>query len=145
MITVYSQTGCPKCKRVRQWFKDNNFEYKSRSLLSALLDSQHFSKLLEALENMEQIADLSEMDPQIQKNVQTVYEYLRQNPSALYRPLVVSTSQEADRPALEAFKQYLQAEMSHQCPLSCPNLSFCTKVREGDHTVLAFRANKHLD
>ena len=136
MITVYSQPGCPRCRRIRQWFKENNIEYASVSLLSALTDGLSFEAFAASLSPKEMLADLESLDPRIIQDPKALTEWLQNNPSALNRPLIVCGPEDEAKPALESVRQYLKTPSCHSCPASCSNLSFCAQARTNDCAAL---------
>ena len=142
MITVYSQPGCPRCKRIRQWLKENNIEYASASLLAVLADSGRFEAEILMTEEPERLADLTGLDQAAIQNRQTLREWLQNNPSALNRPLIVCDPHEKNSDAVLSVKAHLDNPYSQRCPQSCPVLSFCAGARKNDCVPLLFEDPK---
>ena len=138
MITVYSQPGCARSRRIRQWFKENNIEYKSESLLSMLTDSREFEKTAASLTEPEKLADLEGLDCKTAEDSRALAEWLQSNPSALNRPLIVCDHEDEDSEALLSVKAFLENSNSRRCPASCPMLSFCAMARRNDCVPLLF-------
>lgn len=90
MIVVYTSPGCAGCRKLKQWLKDRNIEYKEKNIFKVLLSPAEIKYLLMRSENgAEDI--ISKRSKVILENniniedmtVEELIRFVQQNPSVL--------------------------------------------------------------
>ena len=104
MIVVYTSPGCASCRKVKQWLKDHNLEYIEKNIFKTVLNEKEIKTLFERTENgtddlvskrskiiQEQKVDIDSM------TMNQLVEFIKQNPSILKRPIIISERSEERR------------------------------------------------
>ncbi len=104
MLKIYTVPGCPAVRRIKQHLKEHGTEYTEINLYRALLDDAETTVLQSVLGS-----GMSR-------------EELRNNPSVIRKPLIVSDTDDEDTACR------LMALRQTHCTDTCPRWSICGKV-----------------
>ena len=96
MIKIYTSPSCSSCRKVKQWFKEQKIPYVEKNIFAATLNENELKEILMKSENgtediissrskivKESGVDLESM------TIKELIEFIRANPSALKRPIMV--------------------------------------------------------
>ena len=96
MIKIYTSPSCSSCRKVKQWFKEQKIPYVEKNIFAATLNENELKEILTKSENgtediissrskivKESGVDLESM------TIKELIEFIRANPSALKRPIMV--------------------------------------------------------
>ena len=96
MIKIYTSPSCSSCRKVKQWFKEQKIPYVEKNIFAATLNENELKEILMKSENgtediissrskivKESGVDLESM------TIKELIEFIRANPSALRRPIMV--------------------------------------------------------
>ncbi len=141
MIVVYTSPGCAGCRKLKQWLKDRNIEYKEKNIFKVLLSPAEIKYLLMRSENgAEDI--ISKRSKVILENniniedmtVEELIRFVQQNPSVLKRPIILNEENFQvgyDSEEITTFsRDYTQNIPTSFCSGTCTNWDVCGKVRE---------------
>jgi len=96
MIRIYTSPSCSSCRKVKQWFEDQNIPFRERNIFTSALNEDELKEILAKSENgTEDI--ISARSKIIKANnidldnltINQMIEFIRENPSVLKRPIVV--------------------------------------------------------
>ena len=97
MIVIYTSPGCAGCRKLKQWLKDREIEYKEKNIFKVLLSPEEIKYLLMRTDNgAEDI--ISKRSKVILENhiniddmtVDELIKFIQQNPSVLKRPIILN-------------------------------------------------------
>jgi len=96
MIKVYVSPTCSSCRKVKQWFNEQNIPFEEKNIFKSEINDADLKEILEKSENgtediiakkskimKEQNVDLDNM------TISQMIAFVRENPSVLRRPIVV--------------------------------------------------------
>lgn len=96
MIKIYTSPSCSSCRKVKQWFDDQNIPYQERNIFTSTLNENELREILLKSENGTEdiISTRSKIvrDQNIDFDnltVKQMIEFVKENPSVLKRPIVV--------------------------------------------------------
>ncbi len=100
MIKIYTAPTCSSCKKVKNWFNEQNIPFVEKNIFSATLSEDELRDILKKSENGTDdiIATKSKIikEGKVDINSMTIKEliqFIRNNPSVLKRPIMVDDSQ----------------------------------------------------
>ncbi len=141
MIVVYTSPGCAGCRKLKQWLKDRNIEYKEKNIFKVLLSPAEIKYLLKRSENgAEDI--ISKRSKVILENhiniedmtVDELIRFIQQNPSVLKRPIILNEDNFQvgyDSEEITTFsKNNIPNFPTTFCAGTCTSWDICGKVRE---------------
>lgn len=136
MITIYTQPGCARSRRLRRMLKENNLPYKEEPLFALLMETDLLSSLLCDPSSAYRLAAFDEDLKDLTERI----EFLQCNPSQLNRPVVFAG--DCDEDSFRHLQYYLQRSENMECPAGCPARDICHGARARDRAVL-IRQDKH--
>ncbi len=96
MIKIYVSPTCSSCRKVKQFFKDQNIPYEEHNIFDSSLKDEDLKEILAKSENgtddiiakkskimKEQKVDVESM------SISEMIKFVRENPSVLRRPIMV--------------------------------------------------------
>lgn len=96
MIKIYTSPSCSSCRKVKQWFKEQEIPYVEKNIFAATLSENELKDILSKSENgtediisprskvvKESGVDLDNM------TIKELIAFIRENPSVLKRPIMV--------------------------------------------------------
>ena len=96
MIKIYVSPTCSSCRKVKQFFKDQNIHYEEHNIFDSSLKDEDLKEILAKSENgtddiiakkskimKEQKVDVESM------SISEMIKFVRENPSVLRRPIMV--------------------------------------------------------
>lgn len=96
MIKIYVSPTCSSCRKVKQFFKDQNIPYEEKNIFDSSLNDKDLKEILQKSENgtSDIIATKSKImkEQNVNMNDMTISQmisFIRKNPSVLRRPIVV--------------------------------------------------------
>lgn len=96
MIKIYTSPSCSSCRKVKQWFKEQDIPYVEKNIFAATLNEKELKEILVKSENgTEDIISprskvVKESGVDIDKlTIRELIEFIRENPSVLKRPIMV--------------------------------------------------------
>lgn len=97
MIKIYTSPSCSSCRKVKKWFEDQEIPFEERNIFSATLNPEELKEILFKSENGTEdiISSRSKIvkETKVDLDNMTISEmisFIRDNPSVLKRPIVVS-------------------------------------------------------
>ncbi|MDY0214907.1 MAG: transcriptional regulator Spx [Bacilli bacterium] len=98
MIKIYTSPSCSSCRKVKQWFDEQQIPYEEHNIFSASLTEEELKEILYKSENgTEDIIStrskvIKEKDIDINSlTMSEVVKFIKENPSVLKRPIMVDT------------------------------------------------------
>lgn len=98
MIKIYTSPSCSSCRKVKQWFDEQQIPYEEHNIFSASLDENELKEILFKSENgTEDIIStrskvLKEKNIDIDSlTINEIVAFIKENPSVLKRPIMVDT------------------------------------------------------
>ena len=142
MIVLYTSSGCGRCRKAKQWFKDKNIKYIEKNLFTTLLKEDELRFLLSRSENGTDDI-ISKRSKVIKDNnididsmpLSELISFVQQNPSVLKRPIILNEKSMVvgyDESEIEIFDQQIKNLRFECLKDSCPNYQVCGKCREED-------------
>ncbi|MGB4310904.1 MAG: transcriptional regulator Spx [Bacilli bacterium] len=99
MIKIYTSPSCSSCRKVKQWFDEQQIPYEEHNIFSASLSEAELKEILYKSENGTDdiISTRSKVikEKNIDVNDLTMSElvrFIKDNPSVLKRPIMVDTN-----------------------------------------------------
>ena len=96
MIKIYTSPSCSSCRKVKQWFDEQQIPYEEHNIFSASLSEAELKEILYKSENGTDdiISTRSKVikEKEIDINSLTMSEvvkFIKENPSVLKRPIMV--------------------------------------------------------
>lgn len=96
MITIYTSPSCSSCKKVKQWFNDQNIPFREKNIFSSVLNENELKEILAKSENGTD--DIISRRSNVFKSgdynidemsINELINFIKNNPSVLKRPIVV--------------------------------------------------------
>ena len=98
MIKIYTSPSCSSCRKVKQWFDEQNIPYEEHNIFAAALNEKELKEMLYKSENGTEdiISTRSKIirDKKIDLNKMSINEiiaFIKENPSVLKRPIMVDS------------------------------------------------------
>ncbi|MFA5485755.1 MAG: transcriptional regulator Spx [Bacilli bacterium] len=98
MIKIYTSPSCSSCRKVKQWFDEQQIPYEEHNIFSASLSEAELKEILYKSENgTDDIIStrskvIKEKDIDINNlTMSEVVKFIKENPSVLKRPIMVDT------------------------------------------------------
>lgn len=99
MIKIYTSPSCSSCRKVKQWFDEQQIPYEEHNIFASTLGEEELKEILYKSENGTEdiISTRSKVikEKNIDINSLTMNEvvaFIRENPSVLKRPIMVDTN-----------------------------------------------------
>ncbi|HZJ89897.1 MAG TPA: Spx/MgsR family RNA polymerase-binding regulatory protein [Bacilli bacterium] len=99
MIKIYTSPSCSSCRKVKQWFDEQQIPYEEHNIFASTLGEDELKEILFKSENGTEdiISTRSKVikEKNIDINSLTMNEvvaFIRENPSVLKRPIMVDTN-----------------------------------------------------
>ncbi len=96
MIKIYTSPSCSSCRKVKQWFDEQNIPYEEHNIFSSSLSEAELKEILYKSENgTDDIIStrskvIKEKDIDINSlTMSEVVKFIKENPSVLKRPIMV--------------------------------------------------------
>lgn len=96
MIKIYTSPSCSSCRKVKQWFDEQNIPYEEHNIFSSTLSETELKDMLYKSENGTEdiISTRSKVIRDKKIDVETMsikdlVNFIRENPSVLKRPIMV--------------------------------------------------------
>lgn len=96
MIKIYTSPSCSSCRKVKQWFDDQQIPYEEHNIFNSSLSEDELKEILYKSENgtediistrskviKEKNIDINEL------SINEVVKFIKENPSVLKRPIMV--------------------------------------------------------
>ena len=138
MIVIYTSPGCASCRKVKNFLKDNNLNFKEKNIYNTLLNEKEVHYLISRTENgtddliskrskifQEQNIDFDSM------SMNQLCRFIVNNPSILKRPIIIDDRDMQvgfNEDDIESFKKIKNLA---RCDKDCPHYEACGKIREG--------------
>lgn len=139
MIKIYTSPSCSSCRKVKQWFKEQDIPYIEKNIFVASLSENDLKEILIKSENgtediisprskivKESGVDLENM------TIKELIEFIKNNPSVLKRPIMVDDNkiQVGYNPdEITVFIPQAKRIAAWACE-SCPKLSECDHKKD---------------
>ena len=140
MLRVYTSPSCSSCRKVKSWLKERNIDFNEKNILSGLLNEEEIKSILAKTENgtddiiskrskiiKEQNIDVDDM------TIKELIEFIRENPTVLKRPIIVSDSLVQVGYNEEEIRTFIPREARRialeHCNESCEKYENCGKLR----------------
>lgn len=139
MIKIYTSPSCSSCRKVKQWFKEQEIPYVEKNIFVSSLSENELKEILVKSENgtediistrskivKESGVDLENM------TIKELITFIRENPSVLKRPIMVDDNkiQVGYNPEdITVFIPQAKRIAAWACQ-SCPKASECEHVNE---------------
>ena len=141
MIVIYTSPGCAGCRKLKQWLKDREIEYKEKNIFKVLLSPEEIKYLLMRTDNgaediiskrskviLENHIDIDDM------TVDELIKFIQQNPSVLKRPIILNENNFQvgyDSEEITTFSREIVENIPKNfCSDTCVNWKVCGKIRE---------------
>lgn len=119
MLYILTIPGCLKAKRAKQYFKDNEIEFREYNLFEVLLNDDKCMILLSYLKSVPQgLMELIKKEDFSDLN--EARNYVLHHPSLLARPLILSDK-------MHLPDETLTVILSHNCRQNCSQYSICQR------------------
>ncbi len=99
MIKIYTSPSCSSCRKVKQWFDEQQIPYEEHNIFASTLGEAELKEILYKSENGTEDIISTRSKVIKEKNVDInsltmneVVEFIRENPSVLKRPIMVDTN-----------------------------------------------------
>ena len=99
MIILYTSPGCARCRKAKQWLKDNDMKFVEKNIFTTLLKEEEIKYLLQRSENGTEdiISTRSKAFQNLNRDLEDIsvkelIEIIRENPSILKRPIMINES-----------------------------------------------------
>lgn len=127
MVTIYTQPGCSRSRRLRRWLKENEICYREKHLFSLLLEPDTLKDLMDQEALLGRLAD----EPQsLPEKSELRMKWLQEHPSALHRPLAVIAEDTSLQQTLDLVG-YLGKPENQGCT-GCQFIPVCSGIRKDD-------------
>lgn len=139
MIKIYTSPSCSSCRKVKQWFKEQDIPFIEKNIFAATLNENELKEILIKSENgtediisprskivKESGVDLDNM------TVKELIAFIRENPSVLKRPIMVDDNkiQVGYNPEdIRVFIPHARRLAEWACE-NCPNLGDCDHKKD---------------
>lgn len=99
MIRIYISPSCSSCRKVKEWFKEQNIPFETKSILSGQLTKKDIKDIIKkTLDGTDEI--ISKRSKVIKENnididsmsFNELVDFIYENPSCLKRPIIVTDS-----------------------------------------------------
>lgn len=98
MIKIYTSPSCSSCRKVKQWFDEQQIPYEEHNIFSASLSEEELKEILYKSENGTEDIISTRSKVIKEKNIDInsltmseVVKFIKENPSVLKRPIMVDT------------------------------------------------------
>ena len=137
VIVIYTSPGCASCRKVKNYLKTNNLEYKEKNIFNTLLNDKEIKYLISRTDNGTD--DIISKRSKIIRNnnididsmqLDDLCKFIVQNPSILRRPIILDDRNLLvgyDPDEIELFNKVKQIAT---CDKSCSHYSTCGRLRE---------------
>ena len=99
MIKIYTSPSCSSCRKVKQWFDEQQIPYEEHNIFSASLSEEELKEILYKSENGTEDIISTRSKVIKEKNIDInsltmseVVKFIKENPSVLKRPIMVDTN-----------------------------------------------------
>ncbi|OQC11470.1 MAG: Regulatory protein Spx [Tenericutes bacterium ADurb.Bin087] len=99
MIKIYTSPSCSSCRKVKQWFDEQQIPYEEHNIFSASLSEAELKEILYKSENGTDDIISTRSKVIKEKNIDIndltmseVVQFIKDNPSVLKRPIMVDTN-----------------------------------------------------
>ena len=99
MIKIYTSPSCSSCRKVKQWFDEQQIPYEEHNIFSASLSETELKEILYKSENGTDDIISTRSKVIKEKNIDIndltmseVVQFIKENPSVLKRPIIVDTN-----------------------------------------------------
>ena len=99
MIKIYTSPSCSSCRKVKQWFDEQQIPYEEHNIFSASLSETELKEILYTSENGTDDIISTRSKVIKEKNIDIndltmseVVQFIKENPSVLKRPIMVDTN-----------------------------------------------------
>lgn len=99
MIKIYTSPSCSSCRKVKQWFDEQQIPYEEHNIFSASLSEAELKEILYKSENGTDDIISTRSKVIKEKNIDVndltmseVVQFIKDNPSVLKRPIMVDTN-----------------------------------------------------
>ncbi|OQA77883.1 MAG: Regulatory protein Spx [Tenericutes bacterium ADurb.Bin239] len=99
MIKIYTSPSCSSCRKVKQWFDEQQIPYEEHNIFSASLSEAELKEILYKSENGTDDIISTRSKVIKEKNIDIndltmseVVQFIKENPSVLKRPIMVDTN-----------------------------------------------------
>ncbi|MGI6734646.1 MAG: Spx/MgsR family RNA polymerase-binding regulatory protein [Bacilli bacterium] len=99
MIKIYTSPSCSSCRKVKQWFDEQQIPYEEHNIFSASLSETELKEILYKSENGTDDIISTRSKVIKEKNIDIndltmseVVQFIKENPSVLKRPIMVDTN-----------------------------------------------------
>ena len=110
MLVMYTVSGCPAARRVKQYLKEHELPFEERNIYRVLLDAEATMEMLSALPHIKPAEDAA--------------LYYAANPSALPKPFFVCED--------SGLKVHLEELCVRHCNQECTHWNICGRVFKGE-------------
>lgn len=136
MIKIYISPSCSSCRKVKNWFKEQNIVFSEKNILNGDLTIEDLKEILtKSLDGTEEIISSRSKimkDNKIDINsmsLNELYDFIRKNPTVLKRPIIVDDrkiqvgyNEEEIRAFIPMAKRIASLACSHE---DCPSFDEC--------------------
>ncbi|MFA6754888.1 MAG: transcriptional regulator Spx [Bacilli bacterium] len=96
MITIYTSPSCSSCRKVKEWFVEQQIPFKEKNIFTSVLNADELKKILILCDNgtddiiskRSNIIKAGNVDIDEMK-ISELIQYIIKNPSILKRPIIV--------------------------------------------------------
>ncbi|MDI9511437.1 MAG: transcriptional regulator Spx [Bacilli bacterium] len=99
MIKIYTSPSCSSCRKVKQWFDEQQIPYEEHNIFSASLSEAELKEILYKSENGTDDIISTRSKVIKEKNIDVndltmseLVQFIKDNPSVLKRPIMVDTN-----------------------------------------------------
>lgn len=99
MIKIYTSPSCSSCRKVKQWFDEQQIPYEEYNIFSASLSEAELKEILYKSENGTDDIISTRSKVIKEKNIDVndltmseLVQFIKDNPSVLKRPIMVDTN-----------------------------------------------------
>lgn len=99
MIKIYTSPSCSSCRKVKQWFDEQQIPYEEHNIFSASLSEPELKEILYKSENGTDDIISTRSKVIKEKNIDVndltmseLVQFIKDNPSVLKRPIMVDTN-----------------------------------------------------
>lgn len=132
MVTIYTQPGCSRSRRLRRWLKENEICYREKPLFSLLLEPDTLKDLMDQETLLGRLADEPQSQPDQKSELRI--KWIQDHPSALHRPLAVITEDTSLQQTLDLVG-YLGKPENQGCT-GCQFIPVCSGIRKDDSGIV---------
>ena len=133
MIKVYVSPSCSSCRKVKQWFKEQNIPFKECNIFGGLTPSQIKEMIVKSENGTDDIISprsklVQEKDIDFDSmKISELISFIREHPSVLRRPIIIDDRKMQVGYNSEEIRAFIPASRRYaeEVCLACPKYSDC--------------------